>query len=144
MEPLKSEWLSYSWPYCDKGKLIAGIFAKIQEEDFEAHIFFFYSAHRESCSTLGLVGGGPPLQLRRPDLSSWQKDQGGLPAHMYKDCCKNTRNSSKRSRFAQKCFCHIRPQIALKRLNSIPVKGGCGCTRILAKLSKNSFESPTF
>ena len=39
MEPLKSEWLSYSWPYCDKGKLIAGIFAKIREADFEAHIF---------------------------------------------------------------------------------------------------------
>ena len=40
MEPLKSEWLSYSWPYCDKGKLIAGIFAKIREADFEAHIIF--------------------------------------------------------------------------------------------------------
>ena len=68
MEPLKSEWLSYSWPYCDKGKLIAGIFAKIPEADFEAHIFFII-LHIEKVAQLW-AGGGLPLQLRRPDLSS--------------------------------------------------------------------------
>ena len=68
MEPLKSEWLSYSWPYCDKGKLIAGIFAKIQEANFEAHIFFIILLIEKVAQLC--AGGGPPLQLRRPDLSS--------------------------------------------------------------------------
>ena len=119
MEPLKSEWLSYSWPYCDKGKLIAGIFAKSREADFEVHIF-----------SLPFI-----LHVRKLPNSRQEEDhhcnygaqtyhhdrrtREVCQQHTYKDWCKKQEIPSSAHSDLPVNVSAIKPQIAIKRPYSI-------------------------
>ena len=139
MEPLKSEWLSYSWPYC--GNLLQEYSPNPGKQILRRTYFLLF------CSSRKLLNSGQE-EDHHCNYGAQTYHHDRRTREVCQHTCTKILAKTQEILLSARCSpINVSAMLGqrLPKKGPIPsVKEGWGCTRILAKLSKNSFEYPTF